>query len=120
MKSHHFVFLFMFLLTFINCQKNTTSNPGNNVILLENDCFPDRKTQQSVEDRTGKVILIGDTFLIENQKENIRYAPCNLPDNLKTEQLTLLFSADLKEIYPNERWMGEPTVLTKVKILKSE
>lgn len=82
--------------------------------LIPSECSLDeRKTVGSVKEQQGKIERLGDSYRIIS-KDTI-LVPCNLPDAFKQDGKIILFSGDLKEIYPNERWAGLPFKITDVK-----
>ncbi|MPR32627.1 hypothetical protein [Salmonirosea aquatica] len=42
------------------------------------------------------------------------YCACNLPASFLQDSLRVVFSAEQKEIYPNEKWKCQPIVLTSI------
>jgi hypothetical protein len=56
-----------------------------------------------------------DTYIISLENESIRYQACNLPDELKVQDIKVLFSGLVKEIYATERRFATPFVLEEIK-----
>jgi len=85
-----------------------------NTFTKTEDCSPDRKVVNTIVNQNGIIIKIGDNYLIELDSINsgTRYYPCNLSDEFKKENKTIKFSGNVKEIFPNERLMGTPFVIT--------
>ncbi|MBW4577330.1 MAG: hypothetical protein KME08_18840 [Aphanothece sp. CMT-3BRIN-NPC111] len=82
--------------------------------LISSECSLDeRKTVGSLKEQQGKIERMGDSYRIIS-KDTI-LVPCNLPDAFKQDGKIILFSGDLKEVYPNERWAGLPFKITDVK-----
>lgn len=83
---------------------------------IPSECsFDARKTVGSVKNQQGKVERVGDIYRIVTKDSSI--VPCNLPAAFKQDGKTILFSGELKEIYPNERWAGTPLKITAIKSL---
>lgn len=72
------------------------------------DCHGKRKVTQTLEEVNGFIVKIGDSYLLETNGGTDRYKPCTLPDNLKTDGMTVRFSGNILEIFPNERLMATP------------
>lgn len=89
---------------------------------ISSECaFDTRKTVQTVRNQKGKIKLIGNSYVIITEGNNeIRLTACNLPDALKIEGKTILFSGEVKEIYPNERWIATPFKMTAVMLLAED
>lgn len=88
-------------------------------VQLSSECaLDDRKTVQTVKNQKGKVVLVGNTYVLVTEGNNgTRFAACNLPDALKTDGKAILFSGEVKEIYPTERWAATPFKITAVTVL---
>jgi hypothetical protein len=83
---------------------------------IPSECsFDTRKTVGSVKNQQGKIERVGDIYRIVTKDSSI--VPCNLPDAFKQDSKTILFSGELKEIYPNERWAATPFKITAIKSL---
>ncbi|HEY9872516.1 MAG TPA: hypothetical protein V6D12_03735 [Candidatus Obscuribacterales bacterium] len=83
------------------------------------DCtYDDRKTVNTVKNQKGKITLSGGIYVLVTEGTNsIRLGACNLPDAFKKEGQSVLFSGEVKEIYPNERWAATPFKITTIKNL---
>ncbi|MFE1747407.1 hypothetical protein [Coleofasciculus sp. H7-2] len=83
---------------------------------LSSKCsYDNRKTVETVKNQKGKVTLIGDTYVIVSEgNDGTRYATCNLPDAFKAEGKAIVFSGEVKEIYPTERWAATPFKITAI------
>lgn len=80
--------------------------------------FDNRKTVETVENKVGTVRRIHDKlYIIISEDNRSRFAPCNLPDEFKKDGLRIVFSGDVKEIYPNERWAATLFKLTDYKVV---
>ncbi|MFW5760779.1 MAG: hypothetical protein ACOCXH_07370 [Cyclobacteriaceae bacterium] len=80
-------------------------------------CLTERETVAVVKDMNGTVIKSGDVYLIESisTENNLVFAPCNLPDEYKMNNLSIIFSGKQKEVFENEKWAGQPVELIKIK-----
>ena len=78
------------------------------------DCLPERKTMDIRSEIDGTIILVAESYLLESKPDKERFSPCNLDDKYKVNGLDIRFSLIIKEIYPNERLMGTPCVITNI------
>ena len=85
----------------------------------DSDCtYGNRRTVDTVKNQKGKVMLIGGVYTILTEGNNgIRFGACNLTDALKKDGQAVLFSGEVKEIYPNERWAATPFKITAIENL---
>ena len=94
------------------------SNKKNSSIkdeLKENDCYTDRKTVITVNNKEGEIFLIDSVnFGIWYQGNNKPLLPCNLPVFLQKAGKKIFFSGAVKETKLEELWAGEPFVITKL------
>ena len=84
-------------------------------------CTLSRTTSQTTISGMGKIIVIGETYLIEplvTINGEARYAPTALPDDFKKQGLIVQFSGNTQPISPNVRMMGTPLKLTKIEKIK--
>ena len=80
--------------------------------------FDSRKTVDTLEKQVGTVRRIHDKlYIIVSEDNRSRFAPCNLPDEFKKEGLKIIYSGEIKEIYPNERWAATLFKLTDYKVV---
>ncbi len=100
--------IFSILILSSACQKEDVAT------IDSMDCYSDRKTIETIKDIEA-VIEITPSFTFINQKNDNskRYVACNLSNDIKNGQ-NIVFSANLKEICPNERWAGQPIVITSM------
>ena len=121
MNSLNFIFTFVLISSLISgfsCRQKEELLNYHTAILDTNDCFPQRKMVEVISNVKGEIINVAGEWLIQTDNKETRYVGCNIPESLKTEGIKIIFDADLKEIYPNERWIGTPAVLKKVLIVK--
>lgn len=96
-----------------NNNKKDTSNAGE---LKETDCYTDRKTVHTIDNKEGEIILLDNVNFGIRYKEDTRpLLPCNLPDLLQKAGKKIIFSGTIKETRPEELWAGELFVLTKAR-----
>ena len=80
------------------------------------DCYSDRKNTDTITNVAAEIQKIAQTYCIVLKQAHKRYVACNLPDSMQIENTSIIFSGYVKEIFPNERLVGTPFLLTKVKI----
>ncbi|CAN5268056.1 hypothetical protein BH23BAC1_BH23BAC1_37360 [soil metagenome] len=99
-------FLIAFFI-FSGCRKE-----DDNVI---ETCISERVVDQLIL-AEGIIVLIGNTWVIDvNTPQNSgRYFACNFPENLKIENQTITFDANVFEIPPNMRLVGTPIIITRI------
>lgn len=86
----------------------------NRVSSMSDDCWENRKTVKQLETVTGVVIKESDWVYILLPPSKQLF-PCNLPDSFQMGD-SVLFSANQKETFPNERWAGDPIELTHIEL----
>ncbi len=83
--------------------------------------FDSRKTVETVRNKMGRIRRIHDKlYIIVTENNRSRFTPCNLPDKFKKDGLMIRFSGEVKETYPNERWVATLFKLTNYKVVKTE
>lgn len=83
------------------------------------DCMKSRSDIETINNLEGKIMMISETYVIVSDDGNLRFVPCNLPDNYKGTEQKIRFSIVTKEIKPNERFMGTPCYLKSIEIVKN-
>jgi len=86
----------------------------------EHDC-KERRTIRYLKNQVGRIELIMGKFYAINNEDNQTYQRVtlqNLPEELKKDGLTIIYSGEVKEIYPYERRVGHPVWLTNFEILE--
>ncbi len=107
----------LFITILIGC---TMSNPDKKhaykaAELNEKDCYPDRKTVNTVDNKEGEIFLIDNVnFGIRYNGDSTQLLPCNLPERLQKSGSKIVFSGNVKETKLEEMWAGAPFVLTKI------
>ncbi|MEM9674113.1 MAG: hypothetical protein ACFB15_29075 [Cyclobacteriaceae bacterium] len=80
------------------------------------DCWEGRDTVQKIIDQEGVINREPNQVAIVLSSSK-KLFPCNLPDSYQSGD-SVLFFADQKEIFPNERWEGRPVELTHIELKK--
>lgn len=101
-------------MTIAGCAKQPKAQK-NNIDLIQ-DCYKERKMEMALTDVSAKLEIFGDDFLIAT--EDARYVPCELPISFRKNGINILFSGEVKEVYPQERWAGLPIQLTKIRLIE--
>jgi hypothetical protein len=120
MKSLKFIFTFVlisWMILVFSCRQKKELLNYQTVIIDTDDCFPQRKMVEVIANVKGEIINLAGEWLIQSGSGEPRFFVCNIPEALKTEGFKLIFDAEVKEIYPNERWIGTPAVFKKALIL---
>ena len=85
--------------------------------------FSDRKTVSQVTNMKGIIKMLSKeqtreaaSFAIHIPETNQRYTACDLPDYMQREGVAVIFSGDVKEIFPNERWMATPFEIRSIEL----
>lgn len=92
---------------------------------LEGSCtYDSRKTTRTLSNVKGTVEVTpaGEetwTDIYVDGDTSTPYCACNLPLSFAEDGARVVFSADIKEIYPNEKWRCQPIKLTALQALSS-
>jgi hypothetical protein len=78
------------------------------------DCYPERKTIETLINQSGTIIKVSETYVILSQDGNSRYLACNLPKTYNKEGIKVKYALKVKEIFPNERLIATPAYLTEI------
>ncbi|MEM7716150.1 MAG: hypothetical protein AAF349_21680 [Cyanobacteria bacterium P01_A01_bin.68] len=80
--------------------------------------FDDRKTVKIIKNRVG--IIKDSSILTEDNPTNFesRLSLCSLPEQFRKDGLKIIFSGEIKEIYPNERWAATPLKITDFEVVE--
>jgi hypothetical protein len=114
--------LIIMLLIGAGCSSNDASPKADE---LKGACaYEARKTVGNLTNTQGtiKVTQTGtDTWTDIYVDEDLatRYCACNLPASYAEEGLRIRFSAQIKEIAPNEKWRCQPIKLTSLQLLST-
>lgn len=76
------------------------------------NCWKNRETVKELTDLEGVIEKEADQLFIVLSSSR-RLFPCNLSDSYQIGD-SIVFSAEQKEIFPNERWAGRPIELTHI------
>lgn len=109
------IILIVLLLQISNCQKKKSITFKN---IDFGDCYNNRETIKVIENIKGKIIKVNDNLwaIQPDGNETQRYGVCQFPEELKKENLNIIFSADIKKIAPNERFAASPINIKELKI----
>jgi len=80
------------------------------VVVPSDDCWEGRETIKELLNQEGVIKRESNQAAIVLPSSR-KLFPCNLPDSYQTGD-SVLFSANQKEVFPNERWEGRPVELT--------
>ncbi len=108
------MFFLTVLLTGCKTIHMNSNRQGDNLITQAEDCMSDRKEVKKMTMAQGVIEIINSAPHIFIKEESTRLIACNNPANLKKGDI-VIFSANIKEIYPHERRSGTPCVLTFLK-----
>lgn len=109
-----FVSLFVILIAFA-CNKSDSLSPQTDLV---STCeYDTRKTVSTLTNQQGTVRLTvngTETWvdIMMDGEPNTPLCACNLPASYSEQGFRIQFSADVKEIYPNEKWRCQPVKLT--------
>ena len=78
------------------------------------DCYPERKTIETLINQSGTIIKVAETYVILSQDGNSRYLACNLPATYNKEGIKVKYALNVKEIFLNERLIATPAYLTEI------
>ena len=115
LRVKHTFFYLVISLKFAACSLFNT-DVHNDLVSDIKDCYPDRKTENVITSQSVKITKTGDQFVLVSPEGGERFVACNLPDVSGLEGKELMMDALLKQIFPEERWMGKPCVLSKLVI----
>ena len=104
----------------------TTLSESATVEIASMPCgFDNRATTAKHDNQQGVIAAIpmanqpeGLLYVITIPGDNQRFSACNMPESLKKDGLKIMFSGEVKEIMPEERWVATPYKLSAVKILE--
>jgi hypothetical protein len=84
------------------------------------DCHDQRETVSVLKDCKGKVLKINEEMwaLVPDDTPDTRYGVCEMPAELKVDQLKVVFSGQVKKIAPYERLFATPIVVTSLRVIK--
>jgi len=107
-------------LTMIRTLYKTKPNGNNTEQVVTEQTSPAFDSTAYIRNGRGKIILIGDTYLIEYMQDGDmrRYVPDYLPEDFKHENLDITFSGVVGEIDPNVRMMGAPLTVKELMLVE--
>ena len=107
------VFFCFCLLLMISCKSFLGKSSHDGLSLT--DCLHDRKNQDTLTNQQGSIIKVAELYIILSDDGNSRYMACNLPETYKKEGEKVTCTLIVKEVFPNERLMATPALLTEIK-----
>lgn len=105
------------LVACVACSSDKTDPKGDT---LGTDCtYESRKTVSTITNEKGtiKVTPSGTetwTDIYRDGDSSTPYCACNLPASFSVAGMRIVFSADVKETYANEKWRCQPIKLTSL------
>ncbi len=81
------------------------------LVTFDNACFEDRKTTKEIVEHKAKIIKVATWWMMVPDESGSRWQPCEMPEMFQEENLTVIVSGEVKEIYPNERRAGTPFII---------
>ncbi len=110
---NHLIFILLITIVATGCKTThmNSSAQEKNLITQSVDCMTDRKEVKKMTMVQGVVEMINKEPHIFIKEASARLIACNNPAGLKAGD-SVVFSANIKEIYPHERRSGTPCVLT--------
>jgi hypothetical protein len=111
--------LFILSISTLSCSlsisKGRDGLPGLNL----SDCYSDKKTVSQLKNVEATLTAIADVWcFVPTNDDTQRYGACNMVEYAFVEGQKVVFSADVKETHPNERWAYTPIVLTTLDLKK--
>lgn len=135
MKTYHITLLAAFILLAAPACQDEVANAQRSdhsfqeIAVSDDDCHPwveERKTVDVYENERGvmkQLLSINQLFLAPERMSKYMYSDvvqvCNWPDSILSELSegdTIVFSGELKEVYPTENMPGNPFKLTRLKV----
>ncbi len=97
----------------INGEKQVTETNSNNDPMYDSVGY--------INNETGKIIKISDTYLIEQtiKGEINRYVPDFLPEDFRIENASITFSGTIGKIPANVRMMGTPLKIKEIMLVEN-
>lgn len=109
MKGLYFYIFLLLMLTVFGCEKDELTFKLQSC--QYSGTIIDKQTSKN-----GRIYKVADFWVIDMMVEDkvIRCSPCNLPDELKTENRNIILDADFHPIHPSSRMVGQPIEITKI------
>ena len=109
------IVLLILVLQLSTCSKNVKKD---NVKIYKEfgTCFQDLETESVLENCKGKIVKVNDELWVIQPDSNTvkRLAICQIPDELKNNDLNIVFSGEIKKIAPNIRYAATPFVIKEI------
>jgi hypothetical protein len=112
-----------FLLIFLAFQVSTCNKkvkPSDKKTYTDfGTCYNDLETTGKLDKCKGKIIKINDELwaIQPENNETQRYGICQIPEELKKENLNIIFSGEIKKIAPNVRYAAGPFTIKELKVV---
>ncbi len=91
---------------------------------IDSTCaYDSRKTQATLTNEVGTVKItkngtdVWTDILLDSNPTPL--CPCNLPFSAAEDGLRVVITAEVKEIYPNEKWRCQPVKLKDIQIISN-
>jgi hypothetical protein len=109
MKSWFYLILVLSTMVFTSCNKEDDT-------IEAMSCSQYGSIIESKSKINGRVYKVADFWIIDviGNDKIIRCLPCNLPDELKIENMNIVIDAHFYQIPPNVRMAGQPIEITQL------
>jgi len=107
------IFIALMLMSGCKTMNTQTVNLSGSMSIDAADCHADRKVVKEMTAEHAVVQVINNAPHLYIEATSTRLIPCNCPEGLKDGQ-KVMFSAQVKEIFPHERRSGTPCVLSQI------
>ncbi len=107
------------------CLACSTGNTDPQSVNLPADCtYESRKTVRTLTNEKGSIRVTPSgtdswTDIYLDGDASTPYCACNLPASFAVDGTRIVFSAQVKETYPNEKWRCQPIKLTALSPLST-
>jgi len=108
----------------VGCESGK-DDPAADVLSAENCYYSSRKIINTFDQVEGVIVLTTtgtetEATISHPVSQGTPYCACNLPASFFQDSLRVRFSAQQKEVYPNEKWKCLPLILTSISPLTSK
>ncbi len=117
--NNFLIIAIVFSISISGCFAQKETKTKNKMKYNFGNCHDDRETVKTIEKIKGSVIKINDAlWALKPDGENVRYGLCEIPEELKKENMAVEFSGEVKKINANERMAAAPFKVTSLTVLK--
>lgn len=102
-----------------DCRKLYRTNPKEDGSAMEVDRESQQEAPIFLENRKGKILYVGGTWIIE-MEGGARYVPDYLPDDFKSDNLQIEFSGNAGKNPPNVKALGDPLTITSMVAIEEQ